>query len=119
MRSAERILGNSIAASRPIYSRKNGMTVNSIKAIVFDTFGTVVDWRSSITADFRAFGKEKGIDISWEAFIDDWKPAKPGMDAVRSGVWPWTRVDKIYRLKLDAILPKYGIDTLTEDEKII
>ena len=94
------------------------MTVNSIKAIVFDTFGTVVDWRSSITADFRAFGKDKGIDISWEAFIDEWKAAyKPGMDEVRSGVWPWTKVDKIYRSKLDAILPKYGIDTLTEDEK--
>jgi len=94
------------------------MTVNSIKAIVFDTFGTVVDWRSSITADFRAFGKDKGIDISWETFIDEWKAAyKPGMDAVRSGVWPWTKVDTIYRSKLDAILPKYGIDTLTEDEK--
>jgi 2-haloacid dehalogenase len=94
------------------------MTVNSIKAIVFDTFGTVVDWRSSLTADFRAFGKAKGIDISWEAFIDEWKAAyKPGMDAVRSGAWPWTNVDKIYRSKLDAILPKYGIDTLTEDEK--
>ena len=95
------------------------MTVNRIKAIVFDTFGTVVDWRSSITADFRAFGKQKAIDIPWEAFVDEWKTAyKPGMDAVRSGDWPWTKVSKIYRSKLNAILPKYGIDTLTEDEKI-
>src|SRR5664279_1429803 len=95
------------------------MTVNRIKAIVFDTFGTVVDWRSSITADFRAFGKQKAIDIPWEAFVDEWKTAyKPGMDAVRSGDWPWTKVGKIYRSKLNAILPKYGIDTLTEDEKI-
>ena len=93
--------------------------MNGIKAIVFDTFGTVVDWRSSITADFRAFGKHRAIDIPREAFVDEWKAAyKPGMDAVRSGVWPWTRVDKIYRSKLEAILPKYGIDTLTEEEKI-
>ena len=58
--------------------------MNSIKAIVFDTFGTVVDWRSSITGDFRAFGNAKGIDISWEAFIDEWKAAyKPaGRSAV-------------------------------------
>ena len=94
------------------------MTVNPIKAVVFDTFGTVVDWRSSITKDFRAFGKQKAIDIPWEAFVDEWKTAyKPGMDAVRGGVWPWTKVGKIYRSKLEAILPKYGIDTLTEDEK--
>ena len=94
------------------------MTVNRIKAIVFDTFGTVVDWRSSITADFRAFGKQKAIDISWDALVDEWKAAyRPGMDAVRSGVCPWTNVGEIYRSKLDAILPKYGIDTLTEGEK--
>ena len=94
------------------------MTVNRIKAVVFDTFGTVVDWRSSITEDLRAFGKQKAIDIPWGTFVDEWKTAyKPGMDAVRSGDWPWTKVDKIYRSKLEAILPKYGIDTLTEDEK--
>ena len=90
-----------------------------IKAVVFDTFGTVVDWRSSITAEFRAFGKQKAIDVPWEALVDEWKTAyNPGMGAVRSGAWPWTNVGKIYRSKLEAILPKYGIDTLTEDEKI-
>jgi 2-haloacid dehalogenase len=95
------------------------MAANPIKAIVFDIFGTVVDWRSSITADFRAFGRRKAIDIPWEAFVDEWKTAyKPGMEAVRSGDWPWTKVGEIYRSKLDAILAKYGIDTLTEEEKI-
>jgi 2-haloacid dehalogenase len=95
------------------------MAANPIKAIVFDTFGTVVDWRSSITADFRAFGRRKAIDIPWEAFVDEWKNAyKPGMEAVRSGDWPWTKVGEIYRSKLDAILAKYGVDTLAEDEKI-
>jgi 2-haloacid dehalogenase len=94
------------------------MTMNDIKAVVFDTFGTVVDWRSSITEDFRAFGKQKAIDIPWEDFVDEWRTAyKPGMDAVRSGVWPWTKVGNMYRSKLEAILPRYGIDTLTEDEK--
>ena len=94
------------------------MTVNRIKAVVFDTFGTVVDWRSSIAADFRAFGKQKAIDVPWEALVDEWKTAyRLGMDAVRSGACPWTNVGKIYRTKLEAILAKYGIDTLTEDEK--
>jgi 2-haloacid dehalogenase len=95
------------------------MVANPIKAIVFDTFGTVVDWRSSIAADFRAFGRRKAIDVPWEAFVDEWKTAyKPGMEAVRRGDWPWTKVGEIYRSKLDAILAKYGVDTLTEDEKI-
>ena len=98
--------------------RKQAMTMSGIKAIVFDTFGTVVDWRSSIIADFRAFGKHKSIDVPWEALIDEWKAAyKPGMDAVRSGAWPWTKVDAIYRSKLEAILAEYGIHTLTESEK--
>ena len=63
------------------------MTVNRIKAVVFDTFGTVVDWRSSITADIRAFGTQKAIDIPWDALVYEWKTAyKPGTDAVRRGV---------------------------------
>jgi 2-haloacid dehalogenase len=98
--------------------RKEAMTVNGIRAIVFDTFGTVADWRSSITSDFRAFGKHKSIDAPWEVIVDEWKTAyKPGMNAVRSGAWPWTKVDAIYRSQLEAILPKYGITMLTEDEK--
>jgi 2-haloacid dehalogenase len=95
------------------------MPVSNIKAIVCDTFGTVMNWRASIIADFRAFGQRRAIDINWEAFVDEWKTAyRPGMDAVRRGKWPWTRVDGIYRLQLDELLPKYGINRLSEDEKV-
>jgi 2-haloacid dehalogenase len=92
--------------------------VNGVKALTFDTFGTVVDWRSTIIADFKLFGKLKALDIDWEAFVDEWKSAyKPGMDAVRKGVWPWTTVDGIYRMKLDEMLPRYGLTQLSETEK--
>jgi 2-haloacid dehalogenase len=95
------------------------MSVSDIKAIVFDTFGTVMNWRVSVIEDFRLFGKRKAIDVNWEAFVDEWRTAyRPGMDAVRSGKWPWTKVDRIYRMKLDEILPKYGINGITEDEKV-
>ena len=95
------------------------MSLDGIKALTFDTFGTVVDWRTTILNDFRAFGKRKGINIDWEAFVDEWKTAyRPGMDAVRSGKWPWTTVDRIYRMKLDELLPTYGVNGLTEDEKV-
>jgi 2-haloacid dehalogenase len=92
--------------------------VNGVKALTFDTFGTVVDWRSTIIGDFKLFGKLKALDIDWEAFVDEWKSAyKPGMDAVRKGVWPWTTVDGIYRRKLDEMLPRYGLTQLSETEK--
>ena len=95
------------------------MGLYGIKALVFDIFGTVVDWRTSIIADFRAFGKHKGLDLDWVAFIDEWKTGyRTGMDAVRSGKWPWTRVDIIYRKKLDELLPKYSLGGLSEGDKV-
>jgi 2-haloacid dehalogenase len=95
------------------------MSVSDIKAIVFDTFGTVMNWRISVIEDFRLFGQRKAIDRNWEAFVDEWRTAyRPGMDAVRSGQWPWTTVDRIYRMKLDELLPQYELNSLSEDERV-
>jgi 2-haloacid dehalogenase len=95
------------------------MILQDVKAILFDTFGTVTDWRGSIIEDFLAFGKRKALNVDWEALLDEWKTAyRPGMDAVRTGAWPWTRVDRIYRMKLDEILPKYGLAGLSEADKV-
>lgn len=95
------------------------MDVRRVEALVFDVFGTVVDWRSSIIEQFRAFGRENGLSVNWEAFVDDWKSCyRPGMDAVRDGRWPWTNVDGIYRKKLDALLGEYGITGLSDAETI-
>ena len=94
------------------------MNVPTIKALLLDTFGTVMNWRDSIIDDFRSFGRRIGVEVDWEAFVHDWKTAyRPGMDAVRTGKWPWTRVDRIYRTKLDEMLPKYGLDQLSEEER--
>lgn len=91
----------------------------AVKALVFDVFGTVVDWRSSLIEQFRAFGEKKGISADWEAFVDDWKRCyRPGMDAVREGKWPWTNVDGIYRKRLDPLLRQYGVTGLSEAEAI-
>ena len=90
-----------------------------IKAMTFDVFGTVVDWRSSIIEQFRALGDNKGISVPWDAFVDDWKSGyRPGMDAVNAGNIPWTNVDGIYRKKLDALLVEYDISGLSESEKV-
>ncbi len=89
--------------------------LSGIKALTFDTFGTVVDWRTSIINDLSAYGRARGLDINWAAFVDEWKTAyKPGMDKVRKGVWPWLTIDAIYRRALDEMAPRYGLDRLDE-----
>lgn len=89
----------------------------SIKALVFDVFGTVVDWRGSIIEQLESFGREKGITVDWESFVDDWKSCYwPGMNAVREGRLPWTNVDGIYRTKLHSLIGEYGIPVIGEAE---
>ena len=95
------------------------MLINEVKALVFDVFGTVVDWRSSITREGKELGKRMGIThVNWAEFADAWRGGYgPSMDKVRRGDLPWTRIDNLHRMILDELLVKYGIEGLTEDEK--
>ena len=89
-----------------------------IAVLVFDVFGTVVDWRSSILVQLENLGRLKGVDGNWEQFLDEWKSSyRPGMDEVNAGKREWTNVDVIYRERLDQLLPMYGLGGLTEDER--
>lgn len=89
--------------------------MHDVKAILFDTFGSVVDWRSSVIAELQAFGTQRGIDADWTAFADDWRGAyKPSMDSVRSGARPWTILDQLHRESLETLLTKYGVPRLDQ-----
>ncbi len=93
--------------------------MNDVKALTFDVFGTVVDWRGSIIEEFRAVGRERGLSVDWEGFVNEWKSGyHPGMDAVRRGDLPWINVEGIYRSKLEELLPRFGIRDLSEQDKI-
>ncbi|WP_020202474.1 MULTISPECIES: haloacid dehalogenase type II [Cupriavidus] len=95
---------------------KHGL--GEVKALVFDVFGTVVDWRSSVSADLAAFGKRKGIEADWVAFADAWRAGYvPGMDRVREGARPWANIDVLHRERLDVLLDEFGIQGLDEAEK--
>ena len=64
----------------------------SISALTFDVFGTVVDWRSSVTREGQAFGKHRGLSVDWAKFADAWRGLyQPAMEEVRSGRRPWVR----------------------------
>lgn len=90
----------------------------SVKACVFDTFGTVVDWRGSVIAQANSWGKVKGLDINWVEFTDRWRLGYgPAMDNVRKGKIPWTNLDDLNRMILEDLLKQYKIEGLTEEEK--
>jgi len=74
----------------------------SIRALTFDVFGTVVDWRSSLIREGEALGRAKGLRVSWSAFADAWRGFyQPMLERVRSGTLPWTKLDDLHRMALD------------------
>jgi 2-haloacid dehalogenase len=87
-----------------------------IKACIFDVFGTVVDWRTSVSRDLAAFADRKGIAvIDWLAFAVAWRKLyQPGMEAVRSGNRPWTILDVLHRESLVKLINEFAITGLSE-----
>ena len=95
------------------------MSVTSgVQALLFDVFGTVVDWRSSLIDDIGAFAAKRGLTADWAAFADDWRRLyQPAMEEVRSGRRPFTILDVLHRESLDQLLAKYAIGGLEEADK--
>lgn len=94
------------------------MDVSHVKALTFDVFGTVVDWRGSIVREGTAFGKQHGLKVDWAGFADAWRGGyRPSMDRVRRGELPWTNIDTLHRMILDALLEQFGLTGLSEADK--
>ena len=88
-----------------------------VKALVFDVFGTVVDWRTSVTQEVAALAKRKNLTVDAAKFADAWRGGYgPSMNRVRTGEMPWTKLDGLHRLILDKILIDFGITGLSEAE---
>ena len=89
----------------------------AFKALLFDVFGTVVDWRGSIIAEGQAFGRARGFDVDWAAFADGWRAKyQPAMQRVRDGQIGWVKLDDLHRQNLDELLEEMAITGLTRDE---
>ena len=87
------------------------------KALAFDVFGTVVDWRSSIIRELEQFGQMHGVAADWAVMADDWRKGyAPAMNRVRGGELPWTRIDDLHRMILDELLAAAGITSVGEDD---
>jgi 2-haloacid dehalogenase len=91
--------------------------LTAVKALVFDTFGTVVDWRTSVSQEVEQLAKRKGLKVDAEKFADAWRAGYgPSMNRVRTGELPWTKLDVLHRMILDKILVDFGIKGLSEEE---
>ncbi len=87
------------------------MSLDGVRALVFDVFGTVVDWRSGVAREAAPFLARHGSASDPTAFADAWRRRyQPAMEEVRSGRRPFTRLDVLHRENLEAVLPDFGID---------
>jgi 2-haloacid dehalogenase len=123
LKSATLLTAGGIAASSAILptdrSLGQGVPGNSeygVKALFFDMFGTVLDWRTGVARSAEAILKPRGYSLDWLAFADAWRAQyQPGMEEVRSGRIPYTKLDVLHRRMLDLFLPRFGIAGLPED----
>ena len=88
------------------------------EALVFDVFGTVVDWRSTIVREGEELSRQKDLAVDWAAFADAWRSRyTPSMDRVRNGEIPWTKLDDLHHASLEVLLKEFGIEGLSAQEK--
>ncbi|HLT01384.1 MAG TPA: HAD-IA family hydrolase, partial [Geminicoccaceae bacterium] len=93
------------------------MSVQNVRALCFDVFGTVVDWRESIAREAQQLLGARGVALDWHAFADAWRARyQPAMEEVRSGRRPWVRLDDLHRENLLALLDEFAIEGLSEAE---
>jgi len=117
MIGAELAAGRAAAAGIAQGSGRSNVQLPAIKALVFDVFGTVVDWRTSVAQEVAALGRRKGLTVDGAQFADAWRAGYgPSMNQVRTGQLPWTKLDRLHRMTLDKILVDFGIRGLSETE---
>ena len=91
--------------------------MDEVRALCFDVFGTVVDWRSGVAREAEAVLGAKGHRLDWPGFADRWRALyQPAMEAVRSGRRPFVTLDVLHRENLAALLAEYGIAGAAEAE---
>ena len=88
-----------------------------IKALTFDVFGTIGDWRSSIIDEGKVLNQKWRKKVDWEAFALAWRGLyEPSMEVVRQGKRPWVILDMLHREILLSLLPQFGLNDLNESE---
>ncbi|MCW5661518.1 MAG: haloacid dehalogenase type II [Burkholderiaceae bacterium] len=93
--------------------------MTALRALVFDVFGTLVDWRGSIARESQAVLSSRGVSLDWPAFADAWRAQyQPAMEEVRTGQIPFSKLDVLHRRNLEVVLQEFGIRDLDEATKV-
>jgi 2-haloacid dehalogenase len=91
------------------------MSLPAPRALFFDVFGTLVDWRSGVAREAEALLGALGVQLDWLAFADAWRAEyQPAMERVRSGNLPYRKLDSLHRENLERVLPRFGITSCDE-----
>ncbi len=99
--------------------RKQSPTASTrLGAVLFDTFGTTVDWRGSMTAHGQKLGAKTGVNADWEGLANEWRAHyKPAIKPVREGRRKWTGFDTLHREELDKIAGRFGAKKLSSADR--
>ena len=90
--------------------RPEATAVADVRALCFDVFGTVVDWRTSVARDLAVFFSERNVDRDWLAFADQWRARyQPALEDVRQNRRPWANLDTLHRENLEAVLEQFDL----------
>ncbi len=88
------------------------------KALFFDVFGTLVDWRTGVARESRSILEPLGHSLDWLEFSTAWRAEyQPAMEEVRSGRVAFSRLDVIHRRMLERIIPRFRLEGLAEDAR--
>jgi 2-haloacid dehalogenase len=86
------------------------MPAPRVRALFFDAFGTLFDWRTSLIRSLNAFGERTGTACDWEALVDAWRGAYvPSMARVRAGELAWRNLDELHAASLDELVDRFGL----------
>jgi len=89
--------------------------LSRVRALFFDVFGTLVDWRTGVARDAELVLKPLGLSMDWSAFADAWRAHyQPAMEEIRSGRTPYTKLDVLHRRTLQSVVAQFGIEALSE-----
>jgi len=90
--------------------------MTSVRAMFFDVFGTLVDWRTSVAREAERVLQPLGHNLDWAAFADAWRGEyQPGMEEIRSGRVPFCKLDVLHRRNLERFIPRFGLGNLPDD----
>src|SRR5262249_33965856 len=111
--AAGTLSGSKLLMPARTQAQGSSLPIREVKALVFDTFGTVVDWRNGVAREAERILKPMGYDLDWLVFASAWRREyDPSMEEVRSGHRPFVKLDILHRENLDRIIPRFKLDKI-------